>query len=328
MTENTSNIQARSIFRLGLCRCIVTDEHIFFFTVEKGIKLVQEGQYSQAARMFTEAIKCDPNDYRCVPSSVLVFIPFFLECLLLNIHLSLTLKWRACWKCMLCFKLMLLQVLRESVLLLLLLGAVLSGLGRRRALHPASSGMAQRTLPQGQCSHGHAGGLSRHTRVTWLLGFSRKNNQLTTACECVLALQWGGEGHGAGAQTGQRLWRGCEWTLQLQSAAIDGGYLWKLLLFFFFNDEIVGKHATWLCFRSLDLKKWSARRFWRNSRRCKLFWHLISMLLEVSSRSCHIAKNHFWTSSIYQAFVSLLCSYKPRSVTCTTRVTWYLFMRL
>ncbi|XP_051935338.1 tetratricopeptide repeat protein 31 isoform X2 [Hippocampus zosterae] len=31
---------------------------------EKGIKLVQEGQYSQAARMFTEAIKCDPNDYR------------------------------------------------------------------------------------------------------------------------------------------------------------------------------------------------------------------------------------------------------------------------
>ncbi|XP_077351949.1 uncharacterized protein LOC144001481 [Festucalex cinctus] len=31
---------------------------------EKGIKLVQEGQYLQAARMFTEAIKCDPNDYR------------------------------------------------------------------------------------------------------------------------------------------------------------------------------------------------------------------------------------------------------------------------
>nr|XP_057915128.1 tetratricopeptide repeat protein 31 isoform X2 [Doryrhamphus excisus] len=31
---------------------------------EKGIKLVQEGQYLQAAGMFTEAIKCDPNDYR------------------------------------------------------------------------------------------------------------------------------------------------------------------------------------------------------------------------------------------------------------------------
>ncbi|XP_061914165.1 uncharacterized protein zgc:123010 isoform X3 [Entelurus aequoreus] len=31
---------------------------------EKGIKLVQEGQYFQAANMFTEAIKCDPDDYR------------------------------------------------------------------------------------------------------------------------------------------------------------------------------------------------------------------------------------------------------------------------
>ncbi|XP_061804723.1 uncharacterized protein [Nerophis lumbriciformis] len=31
---------------------------------EKGIKLVQEGQYLQAANMFTEAIKCDPDDYR------------------------------------------------------------------------------------------------------------------------------------------------------------------------------------------------------------------------------------------------------------------------
>ncbi|CAL8256381.1 unnamed protein product [Lota lota] len=31
---------------------------------EKGIKLVQEGQYSQAISMFTEAIRCDPKDYR------------------------------------------------------------------------------------------------------------------------------------------------------------------------------------------------------------------------------------------------------------------------
>ncbi|XP_030012639.1 hsp70-Hsp90 organizing protein 1 isoform X3 [Sphaeramia orbicularis] len=31
---------------------------------EKGIKLVQEGQYAQAVSMFTEAIKCDPKDYR------------------------------------------------------------------------------------------------------------------------------------------------------------------------------------------------------------------------------------------------------------------------
>ncbi|XP_068424217.1 uncharacterized protein zgc:123010 [Clinocottus analis] len=31
---------------------------------EKGIKLVQEGQYAHAASMFTEAIKCDPKDYR------------------------------------------------------------------------------------------------------------------------------------------------------------------------------------------------------------------------------------------------------------------------
>ncbi|XP_034408450.1 hsp70-Hsp90 organizing protein 1 [Cyclopterus lumpus] len=31
---------------------------------EKGITLVQEGQYAHAASMFTEAIKCDPKDYR------------------------------------------------------------------------------------------------------------------------------------------------------------------------------------------------------------------------------------------------------------------------
>ncbi|XP_026211688.1 RRM_SF domain-containing protein [Anabas testudineus] len=31
---------------------------------EKGIKLVQEGQYAQAVTMFTEAIKCDPKDNR------------------------------------------------------------------------------------------------------------------------------------------------------------------------------------------------------------------------------------------------------------------------
>ncbi|KAJ8013776.1 hypothetical protein DPEC_G00033300 [Dallia pectoralis] len=31
---------------------------------EKGIKLVQEGQYAQAVHMFTEAIKYDPKDYR------------------------------------------------------------------------------------------------------------------------------------------------------------------------------------------------------------------------------------------------------------------------
>uniref|UniRef100_A0A671QKR7 Tetratricopeptide repeat protein 31-like n=1 Tax=Sinocyclocheilus anshuiensis TaxID=1608454 RepID=A0A671QKR7_9TELE len=31
---------------------------------EKGIRFVQEGQYTQALSLFTEAIKCDPKDYR------------------------------------------------------------------------------------------------------------------------------------------------------------------------------------------------------------------------------------------------------------------------
>ncbi|XP_060728443.1 tetratricopeptide repeat protein 31 isoform X3 [Tachysurus vachellii] len=31
---------------------------------EKGIRLVNEGQYSEAVNMFTEAIRCDPKDYR------------------------------------------------------------------------------------------------------------------------------------------------------------------------------------------------------------------------------------------------------------------------
>lgn len=38
---------------------------------EKGIKLVQEGQYAQAVSMFTEAIKCDPKDYRWVFSKTI-----------------------------------------------------------------------------------------------------------------------------------------------------------------------------------------------------------------------------------------------------------------
>lgn len=35
-----------------------------FTRAEKGIKLVQEGQYAQAVALFTEAIRCDPEDYR------------------------------------------------------------------------------------------------------------------------------------------------------------------------------------------------------------------------------------------------------------------------
>uniref|UniRef100_H3C3Y8 Zgc:123010 n=1 Tax=Tetraodon nigroviridis TaxID=99883 RepID=H3C3Y8_TETNG len=37
---------------------------LFLTRAEKGIKLVQEGQYAQAVALFTEAIKCDPEDYR------------------------------------------------------------------------------------------------------------------------------------------------------------------------------------------------------------------------------------------------------------------------
>lgn len=45
---------------LSLWECLKTN----LCPAEKGIKLVQEGQYAQAASMFTEAIKCDPKDYR------------------------------------------------------------------------------------------------------------------------------------------------------------------------------------------------------------------------------------------------------------------------
>lgn len=38
----------------------------FFTQAEKGIKLVEKGQYAQAVALFTEAIKCDPEDYRYV----------------------------------------------------------------------------------------------------------------------------------------------------------------------------------------------------------------------------------------------------------------------
>lgn len=42
----------------------VTDMVLIFSQLEKGIKLVQQGQYAEAVALFTEAIKCDPKDYR------------------------------------------------------------------------------------------------------------------------------------------------------------------------------------------------------------------------------------------------------------------------
>lgn len=38
----------------------------FLTRAEKGIKLVKEGQYEQAVALFTEAIKCEPEDYRYI----------------------------------------------------------------------------------------------------------------------------------------------------------------------------------------------------------------------------------------------------------------------
>lgn len=42
----------------------VTHAVLIFSQLEKGIKLVQQGQYAEAVALFTEAIKCDPRDYR------------------------------------------------------------------------------------------------------------------------------------------------------------------------------------------------------------------------------------------------------------------------
>ncbi|KAI2658029.1 Tetratricopeptide repeat protein 31 [Labeo rohita] len=42
----------------------LSNKSFFLFTPEKGIRFVQEGQYTQAVSLFTEAIKCDPKDYR------------------------------------------------------------------------------------------------------------------------------------------------------------------------------------------------------------------------------------------------------------------------
>lgn len=42
-----------------------THLYVYFFSfAEKGIRLVNDGQYSEAVNMFTEAIKYDPKDYR------------------------------------------------------------------------------------------------------------------------------------------------------------------------------------------------------------------------------------------------------------------------
>lgn len=44
--------------------CQVAYMVLIFSQAEKGIKLVQQGQYAEAVALFTEAIKCDPKDYR------------------------------------------------------------------------------------------------------------------------------------------------------------------------------------------------------------------------------------------------------------------------
>lgn len=44
--------------------CQVAYMVFIFSQAEKGIKLVQQGQYAEAVALFTEAIKCDPKDYR------------------------------------------------------------------------------------------------------------------------------------------------------------------------------------------------------------------------------------------------------------------------
>lgn len=109
---------------------------------------MQEGYYSQAVAMFTEAIKCDPKDnrYNSFGNDLLitkggVYIPSSES------HSS-------------CVLIYVLQVLWESLLLLLLPRAVSSGPGRCRTFHPARPGLAQRTLSPGQCSHGNEGGKS------------------------------------------------------------------------------------------------------------------------------------------------------------------------
>lgn len=56
--------------RVWSCRSEISPHGFLFFCfffktrAEKGIKLVQEGQYAQAVALFTEAIRCDPEDYR------------------------------------------------------------------------------------------------------------------------------------------------------------------------------------------------------------------------------------------------------------------------
>lgn len=70
--QSGSSSMCRSIL---LCRSVaslrfrvpvgsVTDAVLIFSQLEKGIKLVQQGQYAEAVALFTEAIRCDPKDYR------------------------------------------------------------------------------------------------------------------------------------------------------------------------------------------------------------------------------------------------------------------------
>lgn len=83
---------------------------VFFLSIaEKGIRLVNEGQYSEAVNMFTEAIRCDPKDYRYHHSTLTANTHYFTS-LILNCTLLFVL-WQVFW---------------EPLILLLLSGSVLS----------------------------------------------------------------------------------------------------------------------------------------------------------------------------------------------------------
>lgn len=63
--EQTMPAKTHLCFHLAAdCFLLYDFKDLFFFITEKGIRLVNEGQYSEAVNMFTEAIKCDPKDYR------------------------------------------------------------------------------------------------------------------------------------------------------------------------------------------------------------------------------------------------------------------------
>lgn len=187
---------------LFFTNAISSYKYVFLFTPEKGIRFVQEGQYTQAVGLFTEAIKCDPKDYRWVfdlTETISHVFPFLLfswihsDILItgfLGIAPTATVVWSSTlWPS---------QMLR-SPSTWLLIGPKAITVGEVHLWGLRCDPLAY--LFFSPCIWSESA--FRWVSITLHVGLF------------VIEVQWSWESHGTGAKTRWRLWRSRQWPLVL-----------------------------------------------------------------------------------------------------------------